>query len=256
MEQIFVECIYQKDIEEREKKEEDCDNEVLLKNKNNNQQLMIVLNDEINKDTLDLSESCIKTSQKHFNYTIVSVISDTSLNTPLSSSSREFYKDVNYNNENKTFNNSVFDTNNNNNSNCSSKDEIITRSDEDDEIVEDLLSKDEDKKQILPKLIDLRIKNEDMNKHELKQLQEDIEKRKKCEETVDNALKTLFDKHKSILKEYFKLNENDKHLYDVFNEDNDQKWRVFICLPSLYDKHGKKLINIFGNNNNNCSKFE
>lgn len=96
--------------------------------------------------------------------------------------------------------------------------------------------------------------NQTESKVNLEQLEKDIEQRKQCENAVDNALQNIFTFHKSLLKDYFKANENDKN-HKIFEEkESDQNWRVFISLPSLYDKHGKMLINLF-NRNTECKYF-
>ena len=94
--------------------------------------------------------------------------------------------------------------------------------------------------------------NQIESKMKLEQLEKEIEK-KKCESAVNNALHKIFTFHKSVLKDYFKANENDTNINQLnalFDKEEDQNWKVFICLPSLYDKHGNKLIDLFKKNNN------
>ena len=91
------------------------------------------------------------------------------------------------------------------------------------------------------------------SKMNLEQFEKDIEQRKQCESAVNGALQNIFTFHKTVLNDYFKANESDKN-HKLFDEVNEQNWKVFICLPSLYDKHGKTLISLF-KRNTNCRYF-
>jgi hypothetical protein len=91
------------------------------------------------------------------------------------------------------------------------------------------------------------------SKMNLEQLEKDIEQRKQCEGAVNDALQNIFVFHKTVLNDYFKANENEKNP-KLFDEVNDENWKVFICLPSLYDKHGKTLISLF-KRNTDCKFF-